>query len=50
MCGLLSIVPIVEGSVIRTGQTLVLFGTLAWSVASVINKKVRTTQVFAFFV
>jgi O-acetylserine/cysteine efflux transporter len=49
-CGLLSILSIVDGTVTSTGLMLVLLGALAWSVANVINKKARTTQVFAFLV
>lgn len=48
--GLLSILSIADGTVTSTGLILVLLGALAWSVANVINKKARTTQVFAFLV
>ncbi|MFJ3372925.1 EamA family transporter [Pseudomonas sp. NPDC086251] len=48
--GLLSIIFIVDGSVTASGLMLVLFGAVAWSVANVINKKAKTTQVFAFLV
>lgn len=50
LCGLFSIIPIVDGTVTMSGLMLVLLGALAWSVANVINKKARTTQVFAFLV
>ncbi|SDG54084.1 EamA family transporter [Pseudomonas abietaniphila] len=49
-CGLLSILTIADGTVTSAGLMLVLLGALAWSVANVINKKARTTQVFAFLV
>jgi O-acetylserine/cysteine efflux transporter len=48
--GLLSILTIADGTVTSAGLMLVLLGALAWSVANVINKKARTTQVFAFLV
>ncbi|QBF28481.1 hypothetical protein EXN22_23335 [Pseudomonas tructae] len=48
--GLLSILSIVDGTVTLLGLALVLLGALAWSVANVIIKKARTTQVFAFLV
>lgn len=48
--GLLSIIFIVDGSVTVTGLVLVLFGAIAWSVANVIIKKAKTSQVFAFLV
>jgi len=50
LCGLVSIISIVDGTVTATGLMLVLLGALAWSAANVINKKARTTQVFAFLV
>ena len=50
LCGLLSIVSIVDGTVTTAGLILVLLGAVAWSAANVINKKARTTQVFAFLV
>lgn len=50
LCGLLSILSIVDGTVTAVGLILVLLGALAWSAANVINKKARTTQVFAFLV
>ncbi|NNA56158.1 EamA family transporter [Pseudomonas koreensis] len=50
LCGLLSIVSIVDGTVTAAGLTLVLLGAVAWSAANVINKKAKTTQVFAFLV
>lgn len=50
LCGLLSIVSIVDGTVTTAGLTLVLLGAVAWSAANVINKKAKTTQVFAFLV
>lgn len=50
LCGLLSIIPIADGTVTLNGLVLVLTGALAWSVANVINKKARTKQVFAFLV
>ncbi|VVQ30693.1 putative amino-acid metabolite efflux pump [Pseudomonas fluorescens] len=50
LCGLLSIVSIVDGTVTTVGLILVLLGAVAWSAANVINKKARTTQVFAFLV
>ncbi|WNW13611.1 EamA family transporter [Pseudomonas sp. DTU_2021_1001937_2_SI_NGA_ILE_001] len=50
LCGLLSIIFIVDGSVTLAGLGLVLAGAVAWSVANIINKKARTTQVFAFLV
>ncbi|WP_415757041.1 EamA family transporter [Pseudomonas sp. LT1P18] len=50
LCGLLSIVSIVDGTVTTLGLILVLLGAVAWSAANVINKKARTTQVFAFLV
>lgn len=50
LCGLLSIISIVDGTVTTVGLSLVLLGALAWSAANVINKKARTTQVFAFLV
>ncbi|CAN7593530.1 EamA family transporter [Pseudomonas sp. LjRoot277] len=50
LCGLLSIVSIVDGTVTMAGLILVLLGAVAWSAANVINKKARTTQVFAFLV
>lgn len=49
-CGLLSIISIVDGTVTTAGLMLVLLGAVAWSAANVINKKARTTQVFAFLV
>ncbi|MBU6956852.1 EamA family transporter [Pseudomonas sp. CVAP len=49
-CGLLSIISIVDGTVTTAGLLLVLLGAVAWSVANVINKKAKTTQVFAFLV
>lgn len=49
-CGLLSIISIVDGTVTTAGLILVLLGAVAWSAANVINKKARTTQVFAFLV
>lgn len=48
--GLSSIIFIVDGSVTVTGLVLVLFGAIAWSVANVIIKKAKTSQVFAFLV
>lgn len=48
LCGLLSIVSIVDGTVTTAGLILVLLGAVAWSAANVINKKAKTTQVFAF--
>lgn len=48
--GLLSILSIVDGTVTAAGLILVLLGALAWSAANIINKKARTTQVFAFLV
>lgn len=48
--GLSSIIFIADGSVSVTGLALVLFGALAWSVANIIIKKAKTTQVFAFLV
>ncbi|MBX8516650.1 EamA family transporter [Pseudomonas cichorii] len=50
LCGLLSIIFIVDGSVTATGLILVLLGAAAWSVANIINKKAGTKQVFAFLV
>lgn len=50
LLGLFSIISIVDGTVTTTGLLLVLLGALAWSVANVISKKARTTQVFAFLV
>ncbi|MHC8314711.1 EamA family transporter [Pseudomonas sp. LB3P31] len=50
LCGLLSIISIADGSVTTVGLLLVLLGALAWSTANVINKKARTTEVFAFLV
>ncbi|MDO7929144.1 EamA family transporter [Pseudomonas sp. KFB-139] len=50
LCGLLSIIFIVDGSVTATGLILVLLGAVAWSVANIINKKAGTKQVFAFLV
>ncbi|WP_460125794.1 EamA family transporter [Pseudomonas sp. S2_C03] len=50
LCGLLSILSIVDGTVTAAGLILVLLGAVAWSAANVINKKARTTQVFAFLV
>ncbi|WP_077048080.1 EamA family transporter [Pseudomonas sp. KK4] len=50
LCGLLSILSIVDGTVTATGLILVLLGAVAWSAANVINKKARTTQVLAFLV
>jgi O-acetylserine/cysteine efflux transporter len=50
LCGLLSIISIADGTVTLSGLVLVLIGALAWSVTNVINKKARTTQVFAFLV
>ena len=50
LCGLLSIVSIVDGTVTTAGLTLVLLGAVAWSAANLINKKAKTTQVFAFLV
>ncbi len=50
LCGLLSILSIVDGTVTSAGLILVLLGALAWSAANMINKKARTTQVFAFLV
>ena len=50
LCGLLSIISIVDGTVTTAGLILVLLGAVAWSAANVINKKARTTQVFAFLV
>jgi len=50
LCGLLSIVSIVDGTVTTAGLILVLLGAVAWSAANVMNKKARTTQVFAFLV
>lgn len=50
LCGLLSIISIVDGTVTTTGLMLVLLGAVAWSAANVINKKAKTTQVFAFLV
>lgn len=49
-CGLLSIISIVDGTVSTAGLVLVLMGAVAWSAANVINKKAKTTQVFAFLV
>ncbi len=49
-CGLLSIISIVDGTVTTAGLFLVLLGAVAWSAANVINKKAKTTQVFAFLV
>lgn len=49
-CGLLSIISIVDGTVTTAGLVLVLMGAVAWSAANVINKKAKTTQVFAFLV
>ena len=50
LCGLLSIISIVDGTVTTAGLILVLMGAVAWSAANVINKKAKTTQVFAFLV
>ncbi|QAY86934.1 EamA family transporter [Pseudomonas arsenicoxydans] len=50
LCGLLSIVSIVDGTVTTAGLILVLLGAVAWSAANVMNKKAKTTQVFAFLV
>ncbi|MFW9082025.1 EamA family transporter [Pseudomonas sp. P2757] len=50
LCGLLSILSIVDGTVTTLGLSLVLLGAVAWSAANVINKKARTTEVFAFLV
>lgn len=50
LCGLLSIISIVDGTVTMAGLSLVLLGAVAWSAANVIIKKARTTQVFAFLV
>ncbi|MCK1791054.1 EamA family transporter [Pseudomonas violetae] len=50
LCGLLSIISIADATVTSAGLLLVLLGALAWSAANVINKKARTTQVFAFLV
>lgn len=50
LCGLSSILFIVDGSVTLTGLALVLLGAVAWSVANVINKKAKTRQVFAFLI
>lgn len=50
LAGLVSIIFIVDGSVTVMGLLLVLFGAAAWSVANIINKKAKTTQVFAFLV
>ncbi|WP_339453804.1 EamA family transporter [Pseudomonas sp. EA_5y_Pfl2_R50] len=49
-CGLLSIILIADGTVTMAGLLLVLLGAIAWSAANVINKKAKTTQVFAFLV
>jgi O-acetylserine/cysteine efflux transporter len=49
-CGLLSILSIADGTVTTTGLCLALLGAVAWSVANVISKKAKTTQVFAFLV
>ncbi|MHC8376704.1 EamA family transporter [Pseudomonas sp. MDT1-16] len=49
-CGLLSIILIVDGTVTTAGLFWVLMGAVAWSAANVINKKAKTTQVFAFLV
>lgn len=48
--GLSSIIFIVDGSVTVAGLALVLLGAVAWSVANVLIKKAKTTQVFAFLV
>lgn len=48
--GLLSIILIADGTVTMAGLLLVLLGAIAWSAANVINKKAKTTQVFAFLV
>ncbi|CAG8873726.1 putative amino-acid metabolite efflux pump [compost metagenome] len=50
LCGLLNILSIVDGTVTTVGLILVLLGAVAWSAANVINKKAKTTQVFAFLV
>lgn len=50
LCGLLSIVSIVDGTVTKAGLILVLLGAVAWSTANVMSKKAKTTQVFAFLV
>jgi O-acetylserine/cysteine efflux transporter len=50
LCGLLSIISVVDGTVTMAGLSLVLLGAVAWSAANVIIKKARTTQVFAFLV
>ncbi|KPU58576.1 eamA-like transporter family protein [Pseudomonas fluorescens] len=50
LCGLLSIISIVDGTVTMAGLSLVLLGAVAWSAANVIIKKARTTHVFAFLV
>lgn len=50
LCGLFSIISIVDGTVTTIGLMLVLLGALAWSAANIINKKATTTQVFAFLV
>ncbi|MGH8389822.1 MAG: EamA family transporter [Pseudomonas sp.] len=50
LCGLMSIISIVDGTVTMAGLSLVLLGAVAWSAANVIIKKARTTQVFAFLV
>lgn len=50
LCGLLSIVPITDGTVTLSGLALVLLGAMAWSVANVLSKKAQTTQVFGFLV
>jgi O-acetylserine/cysteine efflux transporter len=50
LCGLLCVISIVDGTVTLPGLALVLLGAVAWSVANVINKKAKTTQVFAFLV
>ncbi|MNZ83829.1 putative amino-acid metabolite efflux pump [compost metagenome] len=49
-CGLLSIISIADGTVTMAGLVLTLLGAVAWSAANVINKKAKTTQVFAFLV
>lgn len=50
LCGLLSIICIVDGTVTTAGLILVLLGAVAWSAANMIIKKAGTTQVFAFLV
>lgn len=50
LCGLWSILCIVDGTVTTAGLLLVLAGAVAWSVANVIIKGAGTLQVFAFLV